>query len=612
MCGIGGYIGKSVINSNEKRELMIDSLKHRGPDGYSSFENESGFIVHTRLSIIDTTTNGLQPFSIHNNQIISAHNGEIYNHKRLRESLSSEINYKSNSDSEVIPYYYSEKGIHSVAKEMEGMFAVAILDNKIKKLYLVRDQFGIKPLYYSFKNGELIFGSEIKAILNVNPIFKKNINIQTVYDFLALGYIVEPETFYHDIKCVPAGSILEFDINNGEIKIESYLSNPTTFNSDLGIKEVDTLLKKVIEDQSIADVPMASFLSGGVDSTLVSAYFSKTAEHPKTFCVSFQSEDRDESDIASETAIELNTEHTTIKPFFEVKQDEFDQLIKHFDQPFGDLSMLTTNILCGEVNRKVKVALSGDGGDEFVAGYAKFKLLWILNGIPWKLRTIIKKIANNTPFLPKKFFRVISLLDKSYEEQNFELSSYLRANDLKTFFFESFESPQRHFQWLAGYTTIQNTTINQLKTSLASKMLPKVDRISMLNKLEVRVPLLDQRLTKVLFSMKDSQKLNPFNNKIIYRNLIAKYLPSYKKTKKVGFDFHREELENLGLVNQWINYLKNLDNDSKFWNIVSQNRVNSWVQGYKSKSNLGYSLQSQMQVIFNLYVLAKWFDWNDL
>jgi asparagine synthase (glutamine-hydrolysing) len=612
MCGIGGYIGKSVINSNEKKELMFESLKHRGPDGYCSFENESGFIVHTRLSIIDTTNNGLQPFSISDNQIVSAHNGEIYNHKRLRESLSSDINYKSNSDSEVIPYYYSEKGIHSVAKDMEGMFAVAILDNKLKKLYLVRDQFGIKPLYYCFNNGELIFGSEIKAILNGNPSFKKNINTQTMYDFLALGYIVEPQTFYQDIKCVPAGSILEFDINSGEIKIESYLSNPSKVLSDRGIKEVDKLLKKVIQDQSTADVPMASFLSGGVDSTLVSAYFSKTAEHPKTFCVAFKSEDRDESDIASETAFKLNTDHTTIKPFFEVKQDELDQLIKHFDQPFGDLSMLATNILCSEVNKKVKVALSGDGGDEFVAGYAKFKLLWTLNGIPLKLRKIVKSISNIIPFLPEKFLRVISLMDKSYEEQNFELSSYLRANDLNSFFLDSFESPQRHFKWLNGFTTIQNTTINQLNTSLVSKMLPKVDRISMLNKLEVRVPLLDQRLTKVLFSMKDSQKMNPFNNKIIYRNLIAKYLPTYKKTKKVGFDFHREELENLGLVNQWITYLTNLDSDSKIWKIISQSRIDSWVLCYKSKSNLSYSLQSQMQVIFNLYVLAKWFDWNDI
>jgi asparagine synthase (glutamine-hydrolysing) len=368
----------------------------------------------------------------------------------------------------------------------------------------------------------------------------------------------------------------------------------------------------VISEQSIADVPMASFLSGGVDSTLVSAYFSKTAKLPKTFSVAFQAEERDESAIANETATLLETEHTTIKPFVEIKQEELDQLIKHFDQPFGDLSMLTTNILCSEVNKKVKVALSGDGGDEFVAGYAKFKLLWILNVIPFKFRKFIKKFANNIPFLPKKFLRVISLIDKSYEEQNFELSSYLRGNDLNSFFLDSFESPKRHFKWLDGYTTIQNTTINQLKTSLVSKMLPKVDRTSMFNNLEVRVPLLDQRLTKVLFSMKDSQKLNLFNNKIIYRKLIAKYLPSYQKTKKVGFDFNHKELENLGLVNQWINYLKNLDNNSKFWNIVSQNRVDSWVQGYKTKTNLGYSLQSQMQVIFNLYVLAKWFDWNDL
>ena len=612
MCGIGGYIGKSVHNTIANKGLMIESLKHRGPDGVGSFDNDLGFIVHTRLSIIDTTNNGLQPFSISDNQIISAHNGEIYNHKLLRDTLSSDITYKSNSDSEVIPYYYLEKGITSVATDMEGMFAVAILDNNLKKLYLVRDQFGIKPLYYHYKDGAITFGSEIKAILSINPSLKNNVHTQTMYDFLALGYIVEPQTFYKDIYCVPAGSMLTFDILNGSIAIDSYLTEPSKKKSSIGTSQVDELLKMVISEQSIADVPMASFLSGGVDSTLVSAYFSKTAKLPKTFSVAFQAEERDESAIANETATLLETEHTTIKPFVEIKQEELDQLIKHFDQPFGDLSMLTTNILCSEVNKKVKVALSGDGGDEFVAGYAKFKLLWILNVIPFKLRKFMKKFANNIPFLPKKFLRVISLIDKSYEEQNFELSSYLRGNDLNSFFLDSFESPKRHFKWLDGYTAIQNTTINQLKTSLVSKMLPKVDRTSMFNNLEVRVPLLDQRLTKVLFSMKDSQKLNLFNNKIIYRKLIAKYLPSYQKTKKVGFDFNHKELENLGLVNQWINYLKNLDNNSKFWNIVSQNRVDSWVQGYKTKTNLGYSLQSQMQVIFNLYVLAKWFDWNDL
>jgi asparagine synthase (glutamine-hydrolysing) len=429
---------------------------------------------------------------------------------------------------------------------------------------------------------------------------------------LALGYIVEPQTFYKDIYCVPAGSILTFNISNGSIAIDSYLTEPYKAKSNLGTSQVDELLKMVISEQSIADVPMASFLSGGVDSTLVSAYFSKTAKLPKTFSVAFQAEERDESAIANETATLLGTEHTTIKPFVEIKQEELDQLIKHFDQPFGDLSMLTTNILCSEVNKKVKVALSGDGGDEFVAGYVKFKLLWILNGIPLNLRKIIKKIANSIPFLPKKFLRVISLMDKSYEEQNFELSSYLRGNDLNSFFLDSFESPQRHFKWNNGNTSIQNTTINQVNTSLVSKMLPKVDRISMLNNMEVRVPLLDQRLAKILFSMQDSQKLNLFNNKIIYRKLIKKYLPSYKKTKKVGFDFNYKELENLGLVNQWITYLIDIKNDSKIWGVISKNYVNFWIQKYKERSNMSYSLQSQMQVIFNIYVLAKWFEWNDL
>jgi asparagine synthase (glutamine-hydrolysing) len=611
MCGIGGYIGKSLGSLEIPKDAMIESLRHRGPDGHGSFENEYGFIVHTRLSIIDTSNNGLQPFTIRNNSIAAVHNGEIYNHDLLRKSLGSEIEYKSTSDSEVVPYYYLEKGIKTLAADMEGMFAIALLDSDLRKLYLVRDTFGIKPLYYAKIDNNFVFGSEIKAILSICPDFKNNISQQAMFDFVSLGYIVEPETFYQQIYCVPTGSILTFDIDSGQISIDSYRIQPKTEKVNVNINQLDDLLTQVIKEQSVADVPMASFLSGGVDSTLVTAYYSKIARNPKTFSVAFQSEERDESSIALETAKALRTQHHTIKPIIELNTQELDQLIKHFDQPFGDLSILSTNILCKEVNKEVKVALSGDGGDEFVAGYTKFKHLWILNNTPKLFKKIFKLIAKIIPFKRNRIIRLISLLDLTYDEQVFELSSYLRNEDLVKFFNNSFESPKRHFKQNSNYSIIQNTTLNQLNTSLSSKMLTKVDRISMLNMLEVRVPLLDQRLTSVLFSMKDSEKIDFTKTKIKYRELIAKHLPSYRQTKKVGFDFDYRELENLGLVNFWISYLKNLTKDSTLWKTLSYDFVLNWVEEYQNRSNTKYSLQSQMQVIFNIYVLAKWFEWNN-
>ena len=422
MCGIGGYIGKSLVDLKVQQDAMIASLRHRGPDGHGLFENEFGFIVHTRLSIIDTSNNGLQPFTISDNSIAAVHNGEIYNHDLLRKSLGKEIEYKSTSDSEVVPYYYREKGINALAKNMEGMFAIALLDSDLRKLYLVRDIFGIKPLYYAKIGNNLVFGSEIKAIFSICPDIKNNISQQAMFDFVSLGYIVEPETFYQQIYCVPTGSILTFDIDSGEISIDDYRLQPTTEKVNVDINQLDELLTQVVKEQSVADVPMASFLSGGVDSTLVTTYYSKSANNPKTFSVAFQTKERDESSIASETAKSLKTQHHTIKPIIDIKAQDLDQLIKHFDQPFGDLSILSTNILCKEVNKEVKVALSGDGGDEFVAGYSKFKLLWILNDTPLLFRKFIQGIARFLPFRKNQMRRFVSLMDSSYENQIFELS----------------------------------------------------------------------------------------------------------------------------------------------------------------------------------------------
>jgi asparagine synthase (glutamine-hydrolysing) len=612
MCGIGGYISKNYIIADNSIDKMLQSLKHRGPDGYSVNDSEFGFILHTRLSIIDTSDNGLQPFAIDNGQIISAHNGEIYNYKNLKKKLSTEIVYTSNTDSEVIPYYYNTLGIDVLSKDLEGMFAISILDKHRKKLYLSRDQFGIKPLYYYVNKEGICFGSEIKAILSLFPNLKKEIDEQSIYDFLSLGYIVEPQTFYSKIFCVPAGSYLEYDIEKHSFKLLKYVLAYDKTNENASITEIDETLKGVIKEQSVADVPMASFLSGGVDSTLVSTYFAQSSTKAKTFTVAFQAENRDESASAAKTAEYLKTNHTTINPISTYSEIELDSLIRHFDQPFGDLSIISTDILCKGVSKYVKVALSGDGGDEFVAGYNKFKILWLLDAIPKVFHGPIKFVVSKFFSGVLKYNRLIALLDYPYSRRNFELSSYLREADLISFFNKKYKSPERHFNWYNGYTIIQNSTLNQLSTSLVSKMLPKVDRISMLNKLEVRVPLLDQNLTTKLFRLRDNHKINIHNSKIIYRYLLKLNLPQYKKSKKVGFDIDHMELNKLGLTNLWISYLDKIKDKSTFYRIFSEGEIKKWVNEFNTGENKEYSLQSQTQVIFNLYVIAKWFEWNEL
>ena len=612
MCGVGGYISKNHIFADNSIDKMLQSLKHRGPDGYSVNESEFGFILHTRLSIIDTSGNGLQPFSIDNGRIISAHNGEIYNYNNLKKKISKEIVYTSNTDSEVIPYYYNTEGIDVLSKDLEGMFAISILDKHRKKLYLIRDQFGIKPLYYHVNKEGICFGSEIKAILSLFPNLKKEIDEQSIYDFLSLGYIVEPQTFYKQIFCVPAGSYLEYDIDRHSFKVINHVLSYDKIKDNVNILEIDETVKRVIREQSVADVPMASFLSGGVDSTLVSTYYAQMNAEARTFTVAFQAENRDESEIASNTAEYLKTNHTTINPLVSYSEFEMDSLIRHFDQPFGDLSVITTDILCREVSKYVKVALSGDGGDEFVAGYNKFKLLWLLDAIPKVFHKPLKYIVSKFFTAASKYKRLVVLLDYPYSRRNFELSSYLREVDLKSFFNKNYKSPERHFKWYPGYSVIQNTTLNQLYTSLVSKMLPKVDRISMMNKLEVRVPLLDQKLTTKLFRLRDNHKFKIHNSKIIYRDLLKLNLPQYKKTKKVGFDLDQVELNKLGLTNSFLDYLVKLERGSSFYRIFSEKEIKNWLSGFITQDNKKYSLQSQVQVIFHLYVIAKWLEWNEV
>jgi asparagine synthase (glutamine-hydrolysing) len=610
MCGIGGIIGRET--SNVEINILMESLRHRGPDGFGFESGKWGFTLHTRLSILDLSNNANQPFVKFDNSVITTHNGEIYNYNELLQELSQTPDLASQSDSEIIPFLYNEFGVKAMSERLEGMFAISILDLQINKFFLVRDKFGIKPLYYFYDGNSLIFGSEIKALLPFLSDEQKQIDAQMAFDFMSLGYIVEPNTFYKNIKAVPPGQILQFDLKEKSIEFLEYSSQKNHDNNQFGfqLKEFDELLGKIIKEQCRSDVPMGSFLSGGVDSTLITSYYSKVSASPGTFNITFGTKDRDESEIAAKTAQLLGCNHEKIRSDNGVSPKLVDSLIKHFDQPFGDLAFISSYVLTAAVSKQIKVVLSGDGGDEFVAGYPKFKQVWLINKIPKVILPIMKLAIWDVVFSEHKLKRLRNLIGKSEREQICQLSSYLDESVVGSFFLGSFQSPCRHFNYDKKYSLIQNITLNQKNTSLVSKMLPKVDRMSMLNSIEVRVPLLDTRLTRKLFNLKDKYKLSLFDSKIAYKKLLKISFPGYRSRRKVGFDYNYKELENMGLVSYWIESILSTNKESNIWVLLSRDKVENWINRFLSNSNTGFSKQTQVQVIFNVYVLLKWYEWH--
>lgn len=610
MCGIGGIIGREV--SENELEILNNTLRHRGPDGFGYESGTWGVSLHTRLSIIDLSNNANQPFAKFDKKVITTHNGEIYNYEELLKELSIQPKLESHSDSEIIPYLYQERGIENTANALEGMFAISLLDLSLNKFFLLRDQFGIKPLYYYFDGDVLIYASEIKAILPLLNDEQKRTNDQMAFDFMSLGYIVEPNTFYENIKAVPAGQILEFDFRKKTIVFSSYrqMQDFEQSRGNFKLDEYDILLKRIIKDQCRSDVEMGSFLSGGVDSTLITSYYSEATQIPRTFNISFNSKQRDESQIAAYTAAHLGCNHEKIQSNNGVTKELVDSLIKHFDQPFADLAFISSYVLTEAVSKKIKVVLSGDGGDEFVAGYPKFKQIWIINKVPNFLLGLLKLNIWSYIIEPNKLNRVISLIGKSKREQIYQLSAYVDEKTLNKFFIHSFESPKRHFVFNKKMSLIQNITLNQIRTSLVSKMLPKMDRMSMLNGIEVRVPLLDTRLTSKLFNLKDKYKINFFGSKIIYRKLLNFKFPSYSNLKKVGFDYNYKELEKMGLVSYWTDCIINSSSELKIWELLNKKEVENWVNQYGNSKIVKYSKQTQLQVIFNVYVLLRWYEWS--
>ena len=554
MCGITGIISFQSSIDPQNIHNMNETLLHRGPDHSDIWINECStvFLGHTRLSILDLSENGNQPFHSKDGRFHLTFNGEIYNYKYLKNYLKTNgiSNFKSNSDTEVLIELIALCGVINASKMLNGMFAFAVWDSLEKKIHLVRDRFGEKPLFYTLQKDALYFGSEIKSILKI-PTISKIINKEALSHYLRFNYIKNPLTIYADIYKLEPGHILSIDENITYNKYNFKNINKKTIKLANQQEAEELLQNQIIKSclsRTISDVPIGCFLSGGIDSSLVTSIIqSNSKQRIKTFTIGFDNQSIDESKYAEKIANFLGTDHTTINIEEKELLNNIDLQSEIYGEPFADQSSIATNILCKYASRDVKVCLSGDGGDEMFIGYDRYykvnKLRFFLKAIKFYkkfknidtiLKIFIQNIESNKNFSIKidKIIKLISLLldandnniyekfNSLYRDQYFPLTPY---NNQKQYIYKDLKN-------------IQEMCKYDFDTYLPDCILTKVDRASMNNSLEVRAPFLDHEIFEIIDSINPIYKKNLLNKKLILKNVLNKYLPKkiYERPKK-GF-----------------------------------------------------------------------------
>ena len=634
MCGISGFISNKINNSAFMNSIALDmsnQLKHRGPDDNGIWINEINGIVlaHNRLSIIDLSIAGHQPMISNSKRFILSFNGEIYNHKDLRKELEfkSSINWKGTSDTETLIYCSEYWGIKATIKKILGMFAISLWDNVEKKLYLIRDRFGEKPLYYGFVNGSMVFASELKAIKKF-PDFNNNISKEAVDKYLRLSYIPSPLSIYENIFKLDAGSILCLNLSKNEynrnnIEIKEWWSLQESIKEDkkkliTDELEVENNLLKLLRDsiklQSQADVPIGAFLSGGVDSSLVCAIMQEQKlKKIKTFTIGFENKLFDESNYAKDVSNHLKTEHYEHIISINEVRNIIPKLSSIYDEPFADSSQIPTYLVSKITKEQVSVSLSGDGADELFGGYDRYstwlKKINLIESIPYSIRSFAALSINlATTIIPnnyskKKLKRISNILSEKYIKDNYfnqplsqwgrdcQMLKEIQNSKFKNFFLNEADSSAAQLMY------------TDLKTYLVDDILCKVDRASMASSLESRAPFLDQRIVDFSSRVPLKMKIKNNTNKYILKKMLQKYLPKnliYRDKK--GFSIPLQEWLK-GPLREWSNDLLNPTRIKKQGLINSDLFNNEWT-GFVNNKN-----ESTSQ-IWSLLMLQSWMEDN--
>ncbi len=572
MCGICGFSWAD----ERLLERMKSTIAHRGPDAQGSYVSDGVSLGHLRLSIVDLSESGRQPLTNEDGTVWITFNGEIYNSPQLRTTLEGKGHrFRGHSDTEVIVHAYEEYGL-DVARHLTGMFAFGIWDAPRRRLLLARDRLGIKPLYYTLEGGQLRFASEIKALL-ADPSVPRSINHQALFDLTGYEFTPAPDTLFAGIHKLLPGCILVFE--QGQSRVSRYWT--------LEQREVDTtpeglvdLFEKVCADHMMSDVPLGSFLSGGIDSSTVVQFLARSMpSRLQTFALGYREESYSEFSYARRVAEFFDTSHREllIEP---IDSERIERSVWHLDEPTTDPSNLPFMLICEQAARYVKVCFSGDGGDELLMGYDRFrasKASRLLDLIPLPFRrTLYRNIAaligdneqkKGARNMLKRFLQGASL---PREGEHIRWQYFLDPGQAQALFRQEFLAgvnpdafaPVKRWSAQAPKEWGIRDQFVEVNTVLPDSVLMKVDKMAMAHSLEVRPPFLDHRMVEYCYSLPANLKLKGFTTKWLLKEAMEQRLPpGIARRSKQGFsipmknwirgelaDYTREEIFSSSLI----------------------------------------------------------------
>jgi len=576
MCGIAGFwqFAKrtSAAEMGAVAQAMAASIEHRGPDGRGCWIDETVGVAltHLRLAIIDLSPLGAQPMTSGNGRFVIVFNGELYNYKDMRHDLEGDgIVFRSESDTEVLLEACAHWGIRRAIEKCNGMFALAIYDRAERHLILARDHMGIKPLYWAMMEGNLLFGSELKA-LRTHPRFEARLDRAAAASFFRFAYVPSPATIYEDVRKLPPGHIMTVETDGSydivpywslaDVAAKALVSRRRISDQD-AVDGLECVLRDAVARQMVADVPVGVLLSGGIDSSTVAALAqAQNRQQVRSFAIGFHVDGYNEADHAAAVARHLGTEHTELYVDAAMALDVVPRLPQMYDEPFGDCSQIPTHLVSALTRRHVTVVLSGDGGDELFGGYERYfharHLTRIPMAMPVTARRLLARLLARLPMqaldtasahlpsrlrlqrLGTKLSKAGAMLtERGHDMLYRRLMSHWTEEDNPVL---DAQEHQNVF-WDAGlaervpHFTERMQFIDSV-TYLPDDILVKVDRASMSVALEARVPLLDPRVAAYAWSLAPHQRVRGGMGKWVLRQVLYRHVPpALVDRPKMGF-----------------------------------------------------------------------------
>ena len=599
MCGIVGLVTKKEKENTIK--LMSDRIKHRGPDGDGYFIDGDVALGHRRLSIIDLSS-GDQPMFNEDSSVVTVFNGEIYNYQELKEELIAlGHDFKTKSDTEVLVHGYEEWHT-DLPKHLRGMFAFAIYDKNKNEVFLARDNFGIKPLYFAKMNDTFMFASEIKAFLDV-PDFEKIFNESILETYLEFSFVPTNETFFKGVHRLDAGCSLLY--KDGEIKLNKYFKldfKEENMSFEDAVKNISDVMKDSVEKHLIADVEVGSFLSSGIDSS----YIVSLAKPDKTYTVGYENKKYDETMYAKDLAEKLGIKNESKIITKEEYLENISKIMYHLDEPTSDPAAISLYFVAKLASKDLKVVLSGEGADEFFGGYNYYREevdYKFYNKLPFCIRHAIGKVASIFPegrgfnFLVRRGEK----LENSYIGVNRNFSSKMAKKVLKNNYeLKAIDVTKDVYNEFKNYSNIDKMQAIDINFWLMKDILLKADRMTMASSIEGRVPFIDKEVFKVASHLPFDYKVTKENTKVALRAAAKEVIPTeaYKK-KKLGFPVPVREWIKEGDFKEEVEKTLNSDVANKYFNTKIINKMfEEHVNGKKDN----------YRKIWTIYTFIKWYQ----